>query len=102
MTRKHIRPVETAYQGHQLARPALPGRACAGTPAPACRHITAFSAFSAACCAWNKAIATARCRLATPGYAWRFRGSSKDVRESFGHALSSLALGAIFIFMILA
>ena len=42
---------------------------------------------------------------ATPlptGYGIRFGGSTKDMRESFGYALSALAMAVIFIYMILA
>ena len=37
-----------------------------------------------------------------PGLRWRFGGSTKDMAESFGHAVSALAMGVIFIYMILA
>jgi len=37
-----------------------------------------------------------------PGYRWRFGGSSKNMEESFGYALSSLAMAILFIYMILA
>ncbi|TCP08536.1 efflux RND transporter permease subunit [Caldimonas thermodepolymerans] len=37
-----------------------------------------------------------------PGYRSRFGGSTKDMQESFGYALSALALAVIFIYMILA
>ncbi len=37
-----------------------------------------------------------------PGYTYRFGGSTKDMQESFGYALSALALGVVFIYMILA
>ena len=37
-----------------------------------------------------------------PGYSYRFGGSTKDMQESFGYALSALALGVVFIYMILA
>ncbi|AKJ28303.1 efflux RND transporter permease subunit [Caldimonas brevitalea] len=37
-----------------------------------------------------------------PGYRYRFGGSTKDMQESFGYALSALALAVIFIYMILA
>jgi hydrophobic/amphiphilic exporter-1 (mainly G- bacteria), HAE1 family len=37
-----------------------------------------------------------------PGYTTRFGGSTKDMQESFSYALSALALGVIFIYMILA
>jgi HAE1 family hydrophobic/amphiphilic exporter-1 len=37
-----------------------------------------------------------------PGVRWRFGGSTKDMGESFGYAVSALAMGVIFIYMILA
>ncbi|MEY4414894.1 MAG: hypothetical protein RIQ53_2187 [Pseudomonadota bacterium] len=37
-----------------------------------------------------------------PGYSWRFGGSTKDMQESFAYAVSALALGVVFIYMILA
>ncbi|MGQ9725013.1 MAG: efflux RND transporter permease subunit [Tepidimonas sp.] len=37
-----------------------------------------------------------------PGYRAKFGGSTKDMQESFGYALSALALAVIFIYMILA
>ncbi len=37
-----------------------------------------------------------------PGYRYQFGGSTKNMQESFGYALSALALGVIFIYMILA
>ncbi|OIN92601.1 MAG: nodulation protein NolG [Comamonadaceae bacterium CG1_02_60_18] len=37
-----------------------------------------------------------------PGYGYKFSGSVKDMAESFGYALSALALAVIFIYMILA
>ncbi len=37
-----------------------------------------------------------------PGYSVRFGGSTKDMQESFAYALSALAMGVIFIYMILA
>ena len=37
-----------------------------------------------------------------PGYRSRFGGATKDMKESFGYALSALALAVIFIYMILA
>jgi HAE1 family hydrophobic/amphiphilic exporter-1 len=37
-----------------------------------------------------------------PGYRYRFGGATKDMKEAFGYALSSLALAIIFIYMILA
>jgi HAE1 family hydrophobic/amphiphilic exporter-1 len=37
-----------------------------------------------------------------PGYRTEFGGSAKNMRESFGYAVSALALAIIFIYMILA
>ncbi len=37
-----------------------------------------------------------------PGYRYQFSGSTKNMQESFGYALSALALAIIFIYMILA
>lgn len=37
-----------------------------------------------------------------PGYRYQFSGSTKNMTESFGYALSALALAIIFIYMILA
>jgi HAE1 family hydrophobic/amphiphilic exporter-1 len=37
-----------------------------------------------------------------PGTRWRFGGSTKDMAESFGYAVSALAMAVIFIYMILA
>jgi HAE1 family hydrophobic/amphiphilic exporter-1 len=37
-----------------------------------------------------------------PGYGFRFGGSTKDMQESFAYAVQALALGVIFIYMILA
>jgi HAE1 family hydrophobic/amphiphilic exporter-1 len=37
-----------------------------------------------------------------PGYTYRFGGSTKDMQESLGYAVSALALGVVFIYMILA
>ena len=37
-----------------------------------------------------------------PGYTLRFGGSTKDMQESFTYAISALAMGVIFIYMILA
>lgn len=37
-----------------------------------------------------------------PGYRASFGGSTKDMQESFGYAVSALALAVIFIYMILA
>ncbi len=37
-----------------------------------------------------------------PGYSYKFSGSTKDMAEAFGYAISALALAVIFIYMILA
>jgi HAE1 family hydrophobic/amphiphilic exporter-1 len=37
-----------------------------------------------------------------PGYRYQFSGSTKNMRESFGYAVSALAMAVIFIYMILA
>ena len=37
-----------------------------------------------------------------PGYSYQFSGSTKNMAESFGYAMSALALAVIFIYMILA
>ena len=37
-----------------------------------------------------------------PGYGYQFGGSTKNMAESFGYALSALAMAVIFIYMILA
>ncbi|MBB4841629.1 HAE1 family hydrophobic/amphiphilic exporter-1 [Paucibacter oligotrophus] len=37
-----------------------------------------------------------------PGYRYSFGGSTKNMNESFGYALGALALGLVFIYMILA
>ncbi len=37
-----------------------------------------------------------------PGYSYQFIGSAKNQRESFGYAVSALALAIVFIYMILA
>jgi HAE1 family hydrophobic/amphiphilic exporter-1 len=37
-----------------------------------------------------------------PGYRYSFGGSTKNMAESFGYALSALAMAVIFIYMILA
>ena len=37
-----------------------------------------------------------------PGYRYTFGGSTKNMAESFGYALSALAMAVIFIYMILA
>jgi len=37
-----------------------------------------------------------------PGYGYTFSGSTKNMQESFGYAVSALAMAIIFIYMILA
>jgi len=37
-----------------------------------------------------------------PGYSYQFSGSTKNMQESFGYAVSALAMAVIFIYMILA
>jgi HAE1 family hydrophobic/amphiphilic exporter-1 len=37
-----------------------------------------------------------------PGYRYQFSGSSKNMAESFGYAVSALVLAIVFIYMILA
>jgi HAE1 family hydrophobic/amphiphilic exporter-1 len=37
-----------------------------------------------------------------PGYRYQFSGSTKNMKESFGYAVSALAMAVIFIYMILA
>jgi HAE1 family hydrophobic/amphiphilic exporter-1 len=37
-----------------------------------------------------------------PGMRWRFGGSTKDMQESFGYAVSALGMAVVFIYMILA
>ena len=37
-----------------------------------------------------------------PGYSYQFSGSTKNMAESFGYAVSALAMAVIFIYMILA
>ena len=37
-----------------------------------------------------------------PGYGYKFSGSTKDMGEAFGYALSALVLAIVFIYMILA
>ncbi len=37
-----------------------------------------------------------------PGYSYQFGGSTKNMQESFGYALSALVLAVVFIYMILA
>ena len=42
-------------------------------------------------------------QIAMPqGYSYKFSGSTKDMAEAFGYAISALALAVIFIYMILA
>ena len=42
-------------------------------------------------------------QIAMPqGYGYKFSGSTKDMAEAFGYAISALALAVIFIYMILA
>lgn len=48
-------------------------------------------------------IRTALAEIAfPPGYSYQFSGSTKSMQESFGYAVSALALAIIFIYMILA
>ena len=37
-----------------------------------------------------------------PGYSYQFSGSTKDMAEAFGYAISALVLAIVFIYMILA
>ncbi len=37
-----------------------------------------------------------------PGYSYQFNGSTKDMAEAFGYAISALVLAVVFIYMILA
>ena len=37
-----------------------------------------------------------------PGYSYKFTGSTKDMAEAFGYAVSALLLAVVFIYMILA
>ncbi len=37
-----------------------------------------------------------------PGYGYKFSGSTKDMAEAFGYAISALVLAIVFIYMILA
>ncbi|MEY4346407.1 MAG: hypothetical protein RL032_2239 [Pseudomonadota bacterium] len=37
-----------------------------------------------------------------PGYSYKFNGSTKDMGEAFGYAISALVLAVVFIYMILA
>jgi HAE1 family hydrophobic/amphiphilic exporter-1 len=42
-------------------------------------------------------------QIALPqGYSYKFSGSTKDMAEAFGYAISALALAIVFIYMILA
>jgi hydrophobic/amphiphilic exporter-1 (mainly G- bacteria), HAE1 family len=51
----------------------------------------------------NAAVRTAVQALnMPPGYSVKFGGSAKNMQESFGYALSALALAIVFIYMILA
>ena len=48
-------------------------------------------------------IKTAMDRIALPpGYSYKFSGSTKDMGEAFGYAISALVLAIVFIYMILA
>ncbi|WP_294769133.1 efflux RND transporter permease subunit [uncultured Rhodoferax sp.] len=48
-------------------------------------------------------IRTVMDRIAMPaGYSYKFSGSTKDMAEAFGYAISALVLAIIFIYMILA
>jgi HAE1 family hydrophobic/amphiphilic exporter-1 len=51
----------------------------------------------------SKDIKTAMDSVAMPpGYSYKFSGSTKDMAESFGYAISALVLAIVFIYMILA
>ncbi|WP_180127756.1 efflux RND transporter permease subunit [Rhodoferax sp. BLA1] len=51
----------------------------------------------------SKDIKTAMDSIALPpGYSYKFSGSTKDMAEAFGYAVSALVLAVIFIYMILA
>ncbi|MBT3069054.1 efflux RND transporter permease subunit [Rhodoferax sp. U11-2br] len=51
----------------------------------------------------SKDIKTAMDSIAMPaGYSYKFSGSTKDMAEAFGYAVSALVLAVIFIYMILA
>ena len=51
----------------------------------------------------SKDIQVAMDRIAMPpGYSYKFSGSTKDMAEAFGYALSALVLAVVFIYMILA
>jgi HAE1 family hydrophobic/amphiphilic exporter-1 len=48
-------------------------------------------------------IKTAMDKIAMPpGYSYKFSGSTKDMAEAFGYAISALVLAIVFIYMILA
>jgi len=48
-------------------------------------------------------IKTAMNSIAMPaGYSYKFSGSTKDMAEAFGYAISALVLAVVFIYMILA
>lgn len=48
-------------------------------------------------------IKTAMVTIAMPpGYSYKFSGSTKDMAEAFGYAISALVLAVVFIYMILA
>ncbi len=48
-------------------------------------------------------IKTAMAGIAMPpGYSYKFSGSTKDMAEAFGYAISALVLAVVFIYMILA
>ncbi len=51
----------------------------------------------------SKDIKTAMDSIAMPpGYSYKFSGSTKDMAEAFGYAVSALVLAVVFIYMILA
>jgi HAE1 family hydrophobic/amphiphilic exporter-1 len=51
----------------------------------------------------SKDITTVMNSLAMPqGYSYKFSGSTKDMAEAFGYAISALVLAIVFIYMILA
>ena len=51
----------------------------------------------------SKDIKTAMDSIAMPfGYSYKFSGSTKDMGEAFGYAISALVLAVVFIYMILA
>ncbi|MCF8210530.1 MAG: efflux RND transporter permease subunit [Rhodoferax sp.] len=48
-------------------------------------------------------IKSAMNRIAMPpGYSYKFSGSTKDMAEAFGYAISALVMAVVFIYMILA